>query len=70
MSGGAKAKYATTFFLAHQPLQKGEVLFVAVGREIEIAGNPNELFLFNRLFVLLHKGLIGSPGDPRCLGAI
>src|SRR3981081_1144791 len=27
------------FFFADQPLQKAEVLFVAVGREIEIAGN-------------------------------
>jgi len=46
-------------------LQKVEVPFIAVRREIEVAGNASELFLFNRLFVLLHKGLIGSLGNPR-----
>jgi hypothetical protein len=51
-------------------LQKAEVLFIAVGREIEIAGNAGELLFVNRLFVPLHKGLIGSPGDPRSLDRV
>ena len=52
-------------FFTDQPMQKSEVLFIAVRREIEVAGNADELLLFNRLLVLLHKRLIGSPGNPR-----
>jgi hypothetical protein len=37
------------FLPADQSLQQGEVLFIAVGREIEMAGNADKLFLFNRL---------------------
>jgi hypothetical protein len=58
------------FLWADQPLQQAEVLFIAVGSAIEIAGNAHELFLFNRLFGLLHKGLIGSPGDPCSLDCV
>ena len=44
--------------------------FIPVGRKIEVAGNAAELFLFNRFFVLLHKRLIGSPGNPRSLDRV
>jgi hypothetical protein len=43
----------SSFFLADQ--KKAEIIFIAVGRKIEIARNADELFLFNRLFVLLQN---------------
>jgi hypothetical protein len=49
------------FFFSHQPLQQAEILLIAVGREIEVAGNANKLLLFNRLFMLFHERLIGPP---------
>ena len=51
------------FFFAHQPLQKAEILLIAVGREIEVAGNANKPLFFNRLFMLFHERLIGPPRD-------
>jgi hypothetical protein len=51
------------FFFAHQPLQQAEILLIAIGREIEVAGNANKLLLFNRLFMLFHERLIGPPRD-------